>query len=179
MMAMCRTILCLCFFALTWPVVGQEAVTPKPSPLALIKMRYKDAYVRITYSQPHKNGREIFGKLVPYGQVWRTGANDATEITATKDIMFGNILLKAGSYSLFSIPEKDNWTIIVNSDLGLWGSYNYNEKLDVMRFQVPSSKLEGVVYEPFTIKFEQRNEAADMIILWDDVKVVVPIKFIN
>jgi hypothetical protein len=174
-----RILACLLLLLVTLPALSQEALTPKPSPLALIKMRYKDAYVRITYSQPHKNNREIFGSLVPYGQVWRTGANDATELTTTKDILIGNKQLKAGTYSLFSIPEKDKWTIIINSDLGLWGSYNYNEKLDILRFEVPVQKIEDVVYEPFTMKFEQKNELADLIILWDNVRVTIPMKFNN
>ena len=113
---------------------AQEVVKPRPSPAAVVSMRFKDAYVKITYSQPHKNGREVFGKLVPYGQVWRTGANETTEITLTKDILLNGQLLKAGTYSIFTIPEKEKWTIIINSDLGLWGAYNYNPKMDVIRF---------------------------------------------
>ena len=158
---------------------AQEAVTPRPSPLAIITMRYKDAYVKITYSQPHKHNREIFGDLVPYGKVWRTGANEATEITLTKDIILNNIVLKAGTYSLFTIPDKEKWTIIVNGDVGLWGSYNYNQKLDVMRFEVPVQRMEGTAYEPLTLQFDQRNNMADLLIMWDRIKVAIPIKFIN
>jgi hypothetical protein len=142
-------------------------------------MRYKDAYVKLTYSQPHKRGRKVFGELVPYRQVWRTGANDATEITATKDIRVNDQLLKAGTYSVFSIPDTDKWTIIFNSDLGLWGSYNYNEKLDVLRFEVPVQKLSNVIYEAFTLQFDQKNETADLLLMWDDVKIAVPLRFIN
>jgi hypothetical protein len=179
MIASIRTFSYLLLVLIASSAMAQEALTPKPSPLALIKMRYKDAYVRITYSQPHKNGRDIFGSLVPYGQVWRTGANDATELTTTKDILIGEKQLKAGTYSIFTIPEKDKWTIIVNSDLGLWGSYNYNEKLDVIRFEVPVKKADDVVYEPFTMKFEQKNELADLLIMWDNVRVTIPVKFNN
>lgn len=159
--------------------IGQVAIDPKPSPLSLIRMKYKDAYVKITYSQPHKRGREIFGKLIPYGTVWRTGANEATEITTTKDILVQDKVLKAGTYSIFTIPEKDKWTVIINSDVGLWGSYNYNQKLDVMRVEAPVERLKNIVYEPFTIQFDQKNELAELVMLWDDSKVVVPIKFIN
>ena len=69
--------------------------------------------------------------------MWRLGANEATEITTTKDILFDSLTLAAGTYSLFAIPEADKWTIIVNSDVGLWGAYNYNAEKDVIRFQVP------------------------------------------
>jgi hypothetical protein len=142
-------------------------------------MRYKDAYVKVVYSQPHKRGREVFGNLVPYGQLWRMGANEATEITLTKDMLINNQIVKAGTYSLFSIPEKEKWTIILNSEPGLWGSYNYNEKFDVMRFDVPVQITNNVNYEPFTLQFDQKNELADLLILWDNIKVSIPIKFIN
>ena len=158
---------------------AQESSTNRVSPLAIISMQYKDAYVKITYSQPQKRGREIFGKLVPYGQVWRTGANEATEITLTKNLTINGALLKAGTYSIFSIPEKEKWTIIINNDVGLWGSYNYNPRRDEMRFEVPTTSTSGQVYEYLTMQFDQRNEIADLLILWDRVKVSVPIKFIN
>lgn len=159
--------------------VAQESDKNRVSPLAIISMRYKDAYVKITYSQPQKHDREIFGKLVPYGQVWRMGANEATEITVTKSIQLNGSLLKAGTYAIFTIPEKEKWTIIINNDLGLWGAYNYNSKLDEMRFQVPVQSLSGEIQEQFTMQFDQRNEVADLLILWDRVKVSIPFKFIN
>jgi len=158
---------------------AQESDQMRPSPLAIISIRYKDAYVKITYSQPQKRGREIFGKLVPYGQVWRTGANEATEITLTKNIQINGSFLKAGTYSIFTIPEKEKWTVIINNDLGLWGAYNYNSKLDEMRFDVPVQSLTAEVHEQFTMQFDQRNEVADLLIFWDRVKVSIPFKFIN
>lgn len=164
---------------LTIYAIAQEPVVNRPSPLAVISMRYKDAYVKITYSSPSKLGREIFGKLVPYGQVWRTGANEATEITVTKNILIQGTLLKAGTYSLFTIPQKENWTVIINNEVGLWGSYNYNSKLDQMRLVVPVQKLNDEFYERFTMRFDQRNDVADLIIAWDNVRISIPIKFIN
>lgn len=167
------------FFFMAAVSSAQEAVTPRPSPLAIISMRYNTSYVKITYSQPHKRGREIFGGIVPYGKVWRTGANEATEMTLTKDITINGTLLKAGTYSLFTIPNKEKWTIIINGEVGLWGSYNYNQKLDIMRFDVPVQAIEGAAYEPLTLQFDQRNNMADLLILWDRIKVSIPIKFIN
>ncbi len=142
---------------------AQEALKQRPSPLSIVSARYKDTYLKITYSEPHKKGRIIFGDLVPYGKVWRTGANEATEITITQDIQIANTTLKAGTYSLFTIPEKETWTIIINKDLGLWGAYNYNAKMDVMRFTVPAQTLQGAVYEPFTIQIDQKNNKASSI----------------
>ena len=87
------------FFCLATDILAQEAVGPRPSPLAIAAVRYKDEYIKITYSQPQKRGREIFGKLVPFDEVWRTGANEATELTTTKNIQINGTLLKAGTYS--------------------------------------------------------------------------------
>ena len=172
----CLTVIAALFsFHQIW---AQDTFKPRPSPTAIANARYKDTYVKITYGQPYKRGREIFGSLVPYGKVWRTGANEATELTLTKDIRINGTSLKAGTYSLFTIPEKEKWTIIINSDLGLWGAYNYNEKMDVMRFQVPVV-LNDKFYEPFTIVFDQRNDLADLLLLWDTVKISIPVKFVN
>lgn len=168
------------FFLLCSAVVGhaQDSMPVRTSPLALVTAKSKDTYLKITYGQPQKKGREIFGTLVPFGQVWRTGANEATEMTITRDITMNSILLKAGTYSIFTIPQNDHWTIIINSELGLWGSYNYNSKLDVFRFDVPVKTSEKV-YEAFTIAIDQRNELADLIMQWDSTKILIPIKFIN
>jgi hypothetical protein len=168
------TILWFAFYA----PYAQEAVSERPSPVNIARARYKDSYIKITYSQPHKNGREIFGKLVPYGQVWRTGANESTEITISRNVIINNQVLKAGTYTLFTIPDKEKWTIIINSDFGLWGAYNYNQKRDIIRFDVPVHTLNNIVYEPFTIQIDQKNELADILIFWDRVKVIVPLKFI-
>lgn len=161
-------------------VFSQTAVIPRPSPLAIVNARYKEAYLKITYSQPHKKGREIFGTLVPFGKVWRTGANEATEMTITRDIEIGNKKLVAGTYSIFTIPEKNKWTVILNSDLGMWGSYNYNPDLDVMRLEVPVTIIGGeTVYEPFTISLIQKNEMAELVMMWDRTRIAIPVKFIN
>lgn len=166
------------FVFLAQGLPAQELLKLRPSPLAIASIRYKDNYLKITYSQPQKKNREIFGQLVPYGQVWRTGANEATELTTTKDIVMNGVLLRAGTYSLFTIPEKDRWTIIINTDVGLWGAYNYNAQKDILRFEVPVQSADSV-YDPFTIILDQRNEVADLLLLWDKTKVSIPIQFIN
>jgi len=155
---------------------AQEALKPRPSPLEMVTMKYEDTYVKITYCRPHKRGRDIFGDLEPYGEVWRTGANEATEITVTGTIKLGGNQIKPGTYTLFTIPEKDHWTIILNSELGQWGAYNYNSKLDVVRFEVPTSTTEEV-YEPFTIEFEQKADSAELVMMWDRTKVTIPLEF--
>ncbi|MCW5911184.1 MAG: DUF2911 domain-containing protein [Cyclobacteriaceae bacterium] len=167
----------LFFFLIPLFATAQDTVKPRPSPLSIVTARYKDTYLKITYSQPHKRGRAVFGSLVPYGKVWRTGANEATEITITRDIVMNGFTLKAGTYSILTIPEKEKWTIIINQDTGMWGSYNYNAKQDVTRFDVPVQALSNVAYEAFTITVEQKNNVADLVFMWDKVKVVVPIQF--
>ena len=155
---------------------AQEALEARPSPMAVAIMKFEDSYVKIVYSRPHKKGREIFGVLEPYGKVWRTGANEATEITCTKDIKINGKKLSAGTYSLFSIPQKDNWTIIINSGLGQWGAYQYSQELDVMRFEVVVQQTQ-VSYEPFTIEFVQEAEYTNLLLMWDMTKVSIPIEF--
>lgn len=171
-------VFCPLLFLLVVTGYAQEPFKTRPSPLALTNMRFKDAYVKITYSQPQAKGREIFGKLVPFGQVWRTGANENTEITLTKDMLVNNQLLKAGTYSIFSIPEADKWTIIFNSDVGQWGAYNYNATLNILKFEVPVTRNTDS-QEAFTIFLDQKNEMADLLIMWDNIKVSVPFRFIN
>jgi hypothetical protein len=177
-----RFSICALFILLCAPLFSsaQNVLAPRTSPLAIVAAHYKNTYLKITYSQPQKNGREIFGKLVPYDQVWRTGANEATEITVTNDILVNHSSLKAGTYSLFTIPGKEKWTIIFNSDLGLWGSYNYNPKMDVLRFDTPAKRTsENMVYQPFTIRIDQKTDTAELFLLWDNVQASFPIQFIE
>jgi hypothetical protein len=167
----------LSFVLLSTAALSQVAEKPRPSPTAIASVRYKDSYVKITYGRPSKNGRTIFGQLVPFGQVWRAGANEATEVTITRDIKIDGNDLKAGTYALFIIPEKDKWTIVFNADLGMWGAYNYNQKMDVLRLDVPVTPVTDVVYEQFTIAIDQKNDKADVVMAWDQTKTTIPIQF--
>ncbi|MBO9634518.1 MAG: DUF2911 domain-containing protein [Chitinophagaceae bacterium] len=129
--------------------------------------------VKISYGQPSKRGREIFGKLVPYGEVWRTGANEATEITFAKDGTFGGKPVKAGTYSLFTIPGEKEWTFILNSELKQWGAYKYNEikGKDVLHVTVKPSSV-GTPVEKLTITLPKGK----LVLEWDQTKVEVPVK---
>ncbi len=128
--------------------------------------------VKVSYGRPYKKGREVFGGLEKYGKVWRTGADEATEITFTKDGTFGGKPVKAGTYTLFTIPEKDKWTVILNSQLGQWGAYDYekNKAKDVLSVEVPVKNLSSPV-EQLTIRFQPGN----MIIEWDQTQVSIPV----
>ena len=164
------------FLLLNQVAFAQEPVEPRPSPFEMVSMKYEDTYVKITYGRPHKRGRDIFGELVPFGKIWRTGANEATEITITNDIKIADNELEAGSYTLFTIPNEEAWTIILNSDLGQWGSYKYQEKYDVLRFDIPVEKIDAV-YEPFTIEFEQLESVTNLVLMWDQTKISIPLEF--
>lgn len=157
---------------------AQEVIKPRLSPLEVVTVKYESTYVKITYGRPHKKGREIFGDLVPYGEVWRTGANEATEITITKDVIINQKKLKAGTYTLFTIPEKDKWKVIFNSDLGQWGSYNYNAAKNVLEIDAKVSQIE-TVYEPFTMEFQLQNDEANLLMMWDKTKASFTIKFLD
>jgi hypothetical protein len=127
----------------------------------------------VTYGRPYKKGREIFGKLEPYGKVYRCGADEATQITFAKDVTFGDKPVKAGTYTLFVIPDEKQWTIILNSKLGQWGAYDYdkNKDKDVLQTVVPVKMLSAPV-EQLTIA----RPSGGLSIAWDKTEVDVPIK---
>jgi hypothetical protein len=131
--------------------------------------------VTVTYGRPYKNNRDIFGGLEPYGKTWRVGADEATTITFKNDVKFGGEGVKAGTYTLFAIPNEKEWTIILNSQMGQWGAYSYekNKSKDVLKVNVPVNKLDKVV-EQLTIRFDG-NKA--MIIEWDQTQVKVPLSY--
>ena len=137
------------------------------------------AIVRVTYSRPAKKEREVFGtKIVPYGEVWRLGANESTEIKFYQDVTIQGKKVKAGTYSLFAIPTATEWTIILNKDLDFWGAYSYNKDNDVLRVSVPTKKIEEVV-ENFSIQCVKGNNDKEttMKMAWDTTLVEVPISF--
>ncbi|SFB99071.1 DUF2911 domain-containing protein [Spirosoma endophyticum] len=136
-------------------------------------------FARVTYSRPAKKDRETFGKLIPYGKVWRVGANEATEVKFFTDATVQGKKIKAGVYSFYAIPNENEWTLIFNTDLDQWGAYSYNEKLDVLRVTVPVKKAEESV-ENLSIQFKKANynvKDSVMMIAWDKALVEVPVTF--
>ena len=130
---------------------------------------------KVLYGRPQKNESEVFGNLVPYNKLWRTGANEATEIKFYKNVHFGDCEVKAGTYVLVTVPGEENWKIILNSQTDVWGSFQYDPMFNVVEIMVPVKK--GETLESFTIAFKEKNEVAKMILGWDNVRVNVPIKF--
>ena len=135
--------------------------------------RVSDKAVRITYSRPQLKGRSL-SDLCPAGKVWRTGANEAAEITFYKDVSFGGEAVKAGTYSLFTIPGADQWTVILNKNLNQWGAYSYDESADAARVSVPAS-TDGESLEAFSVAFKEVEGGVHMVMGWDKTRVAVPI----
>jgi hypothetical protein len=149
---------------------------PAASPACTIKQRVGLTDIEVVYSRPGIKNREIFGGLVSYGQVWRTGANAATKITFSTDVKLNGTDIPAGTYALFSIPGEDEWTIIINKGAAQWGAFQYDEKADVARFKATPVGLAEQI-ETFTIEFNYiRDESAVMNLVWDHTVVPVNIE---
>jgi hypothetical protein len=148
---------------------------PAASPACSLKQRVGLTDIEIVYSRPGVKNRTIFGGIVPYGQVWRTGANQATKITFSTPVKLEGHDIPAGTYALFTIPGENEWTIIINKGANQWGSFQYNEQDDVVRFQVTPVTLKDTRIETFAIEFNRiRDESALLNLVWD--RTVVPIQ---
>ena len=157
-------------------IVGINAQEKKEAPKSP-KASTESKQVKVSYGQPSKRGRVIFGELVPYGEVWRTGANEATEITFKKDVMIGGKEVKSGTYTLFTIPQKEKWTIILNSELKQWGAYDYDKikAKDVLKTDVPVKKVP--LQEKLTFTLTDISDGVTLGIAWDETAVYLPINF--
>src|SRR5688572_5409743 len=151
---------------ITLSQVQAQITLPPVSPRATITQKVGLTSVSVNYSRPSVSGRKIFGDLVPYGQVWRTGANQSTKITFAESVTLEGNRVPAGKYALYTIPGANQWTIIIHRDTTLWGSDKYDPKNDLMRFTVPSQKTNENV-EAFTIDFTNYTQnSADIEFLW-------------
>lgn len=150
---------------------------PNGYPVLKIQDKITEPLVaRVIYSRPQKNGRMIFGELLEYGKVWRLGANEATEIELYRDVKINNKKIKKGRYTMYAIPYADKWTIIINKDNDTWGSFKYDEKKDLLRFDIPVQKQTEIT-EEFVMAFEKSVTGAGLIIAWDNVRINLPIVF--
>ena len=179
--------LCVAMSASVW---AQKAPEVDKSPLDISyypsmaafrnfeQMKGKDGVgepvMRVIYSRPMKKDRAIFGELVKYGEVWRLGANENTELKVFKACEIGGKKVAPGTYSLHAIPSKDKWTIILSSDLDSWGSYAYDEANDVARVEASVSSLDEPV-EAFSIYFTNGDDSK-MVMAWDNVQAAVSVK---
>lgn len=157
---------------------GLRKYTKSFSPEDIAETHDAGLEVKVTYSQPGKKGRHIFGReedkaLTPYGKVWRTGANEATLIEFKQDVIFAGAVVKAGSYTLWSIPGQSTWKVILNSETGQWGT-DYNDGKNILTREV-NLRVNPKVRELFKIYFEKQVDSVNMILSWDQIEAIVPI----
>ncbi len=171
-------ILYLTFFLsfLALGLQAQQLVLPQSSPRATVSQTIGLTDISVKYSTPSVKGREIWGKLVPYGKIWRTGANEATVVTFTDDVIVQGEPLKAGTYSLFTIPEThDNWTIIFNKNPVQWGAFDYKESDDVLR--VPVQAIPSEFHETLFFSFTNiKRTSGTLNINWEKIRIPINIE---
>lgn len=149
---------------------------PIASPKQKVEQQFSMTKISVEYGRPGVKGRKVFGELVPFGKVWRAGANSATKVTFEQNVNIGGKDLTAGSYALFVIPMEKEWKVMLNKDANQWGAYTYDEKLNVAEFTVPVQKMADK-QEWFEIAVSPVDiHSAEMLIKWDMTKVSIPIK---
>ena len=167
----------------TWLIIGAILLfiiavimylrwSAKRSPKAVAQATQNGITVKVVYSQPTKKGRTIFGGVVKYDKVWRTGANASTIIELSQDVRINGNRLTKGRYSLYTIPTATDWTIIINRRTGQWGT-SYKEAADVLRFTA-GTRPHSPSAEQFFISFEPQPGGLNMLLTWDDTQVIVP-----
>jgi hypothetical protein len=162
-------------FAITFSVSSQSIKTPPPSPPQTIKQDFGISSIELSYSRPGIKGRKVFGDLVPYGNVWRTGANNATTIDFADDVTIGGTKVPAGKYGLLTIPDKDSWTIIITKQLDVTNPTSYKQESDVVRVNVKPMTMKDKM-ETFTMQFGNVKPAScELEIMWENTAVVLPI----
>ena len=156
-------------------IASAQLKMPAPSPTQIIKQDFALGSIELTYSRPSIKGRKIFGDLVPYNAVWRTGANAATIIKFNDPVEIGGKKIDTGSYALYSIPNDGSWEIILNKGITNWGSDGYKQTDDVVRFKVNTMKMKDAA-ESFTMQFANiKPESCELHIMWDKTAVAIPI----
>ena len=154
---------------------AQQLRTPAPSPAQTIKQDFGLSDIELSYSRPGVKDRKIFGDLVPYGKVWRTGANNATTITFGDEVMIGGKKVPAGKYGLLTIPGEDEWTMIISKQTDVSSPAAYKESEDVVRVKAKPAKV-GMKAETFTMQFANvQAESVELHMRWDDLLVSLPI----
>lgn len=129
--------------------------------------------VKVVYGRPSTDDQEVFGTQVPFGKIWRTGSNESTEIKFYQDVMFGNKFVKAGTYVLYTIPNENYWTIILNKNTDTFGTCFYHPEDDVAKLEVPTTK--GEMMETFSIGFISQDYGSQMVLAWAKIRVQIPL----
>jgi len=166
------TCLCLLFFATL--AVAQQDKASRPSPPAKASCTLGDATINVDYSSPRAKGRKIFGGLVPYGQEWRLGANEATTFVTSADITVGGSKVPGGSYTLFAVPNADKWTLVISKKTGEWGVPYPGADSDLARVDMKASKLPAAA-ENFSISFDKSAAGCTLRVEWETTRATVDI----
>lgn len=153
-------------------VVAQDAPAARPSPASSTTQNIKKKQVTINYGSPSVKGRKIWGELVPFGQVWRTGANEATTFEISKNVKVQGQALKAGKYALFTIPGESEWTIIFNKTAQQWGAYKYDQAQDALRVKAKPQKA-AVFSEKMTFSISKKGIVS---LNWENLQVDFKVK---
>jgi hypothetical protein len=154
---------------------AQADKAARPSPAAKATCALADGkMITVDYSSPRAKSRKIFGGLVPYGQVWRTGANEATTFVTTTDVMVGGTHVPAGSYTIFTIPNKDKWTLVISKKTGEWGTDYPGPENDLARVEMKASALPATA-ENFTIAFDKTGGGCVLRMDWETTRATVDI----
>lgn len=131
--------------------------------------------VKVVYGRPTTKSQQVFGNKIPFGELWRTGANEATEVKLYQDMQFGDTFVKAGTYVLLTIPGEKEWEVILSSNLDVWGAFQYEPEADVARIKVPASKAENL--KAFTIAFKKTtHKDIAMVLGWGATRVKIPLE---
>ena len=171
-----KTILALLTFLLSFQTFAQSLKTPSASTSQTVKQEFGLGNIELSYSRPSAKGRTIFGDLVPYGAIWRTGANAATTISFSDEVIIGGKPVPAGKYGLLTIPGASTWTVILSKQLDVTSPAAYKEEMDVIRVNVTPSQLPFSL-ETFMISFENvQASSLELMIVWDNTAVSLPIK---
>ncbi len=156
-------------------VSGQQLKTPSPSSTQTIKQEFGLGSVELSYSRPNIKGRKVFGDLVPFGKVWRTGANGATTLTFSEEVNIGGTKIAPGKYGLLTIPEADSWTLIITKQLDVTSPAAYKQSEDVVRVKAPAFAMKDPM-ETFTMQFgDIKATSTNLYILWANTGVTLPI----
>lgn len=156
---------------------AQTLKIPAPSPLQTVTQAFALGEIKIEYSRPSVKGRVIFGDLVPYGKIWRTGANASTKLTISDDLNIGGTDIKAGTYALYTIPGQNEWEVMLYSDLTLGGNTNeYDVSKETARFKIKPSVMAEKM-ETFTIAINNlTNTSCSIDLMWDKTRISIPVK---
>ncbi|MBN8671551.1 MAG: DUF2911 domain-containing protein [Chitinophagales bacterium] len=164
---------------LTSGVYAQDLKLPALSPTSKLTQEFSTSNIEISYSRPSMRGRKIFGELVAFGNVWRTGANSATKVKFGEDVTVGGQAVKAGEYAIYTIPGATEWEIILNKGIGNWGNAGYDKADDVARFKIAPKALDKNV-QTFTINIGNITySTCNIEMMWEKTKIIIPVKANN